>query len=249
MTVSSAEKQGALGALGEIRPVAGSYYQFFLSRDSMETEWRHGTCFKAKELTMWKHLDVFCDWDKGDGFDTGELSEEMRAFKVSLKVDIDELSYWVKSLKPSSVHDFKPLLVLLQAVVKSLVDKELSFFSGTIAELRRRLEEALSVMDSQEEEIEGLRQVIEDLRKRLQLSNEEGSKLRTATTVRRSIVFSRNKELKALRAPLRYVCLQELQAVREQLKMEKDAAAAAAEDGAGRRLQEIEDLKAQLLEK
>ncbi|KAK3255409.1 hypothetical protein CYMTET_35406, partial [Cymbomonas tetramitiformis] len=211
------------------------------------------------ELTMWKHLDVFCDWDKGDGFDTGELSEEMRvrrltyshtlfksppsesylhstweAFKVSLKVDIDELSYWVKSLKPSSVHDFKPLLVLLQAVVKSLVDKELSFFSGTIAELRRRLEEALSVMDSQEEEIEGLRQVIEDLRKRLQLSNEEGSKLRTATTVRRSIVFSRNKEL---------------QAVREQLKMEKDAAAAAAEDGAGRRLQEIEDLKAQLLEK
>ncbi|KAK3275433.1 hypothetical protein CYMTET_16436 [Cymbomonas tetramitiformis] len=88
-----------------------------------------------------KHLDVVCQWDKGQPeLDTSELSDNMRhsrltytwalfratqkihptdlaawqTFKSSTLVDIDGFVEWISTLIPRSIHDLKPLLVLTQ---------------------------------------------------------------------------------------------------------------------------------------
>ncbi|KAK3282387.1 hypothetical protein CYMTET_9871, partial [Cymbomonas tetramitiformis] len=122
---------------GETGDVRGSLYQYFVQAADIT---RAGTPTKIEGQVTWKHFDVFCAWDKGqDAFDTYELAEGMRhrsltysyalykvpadimhleavweKFLAAVEVDVDELATWANSLSPRSIHDFKPMIVLLQ---------------------------------------------------------------------------------------------------------------------------------------
>ncbi|KAK3258718.1 hypothetical protein CYMTET_32245 [Cymbomonas tetramitiformis] len=253
---ASTDKSELLGEIGLVKPVAGSYYQFFLAKDNLETVWKHNAVLKPRELTTWKHLDVFCAWDKGEEhLDAKELSNNTRhtrltfshtlfkalpdnsrlqatweAFLNTLQVDIDELAVWVRSLLPASIHDFKPLIVLLQAVVEALVKKELKFYSGTVSDLQRRMREALELIEAQAAEIEELRRLLESTEEESASRRRDTVILKTAGHLRSSMLSSRNQSLK-------------------ELKGELERQDAKSEDAASMRLKELQELNERLAAK
>ncbi|KAK3285304.1 hypothetical protein CYMTET_7093 [Cymbomonas tetramitiformis] len=140
--------------------VRGTYLQFFFDPVTFKNS-NHA----RDTQQFWKHFDVLCEWDKGqEDMDTHQLAEGMRhrrltyswsLFKISndlsnlheiwenfraeCKVDVEEVASWVNSLKPRSIHDFKPLLILLQFVLRTLLRKELNFYSAQIQDLSKQL--------------------------------------------------------------------------------------------------------------
>eukprot|EP00854_Cymbomonas_tetramitiformis_P004053 gene4053-5026_t len=83
-------------------------------------------------------------------------------------VDIDDLAKWVNSLSPKSIHDFKPLIVLLQSILKVMIQKELDFFSGTIKRFEQQLAEAMQLIQEQEFRIEDLLRQLQEMSKELE---------------------------------------------------------------------------------
>ncbi|KAK3271047.1 hypothetical protein CYMTET_20582 [Cymbomonas tetramitiformis] len=150
--------------------VTGSSYRFFLTPDNLKkSSQRNGKPNQsALSCPEMRYFDVFCDWDKGqDHFDTNPLSEATRfsrltysyalfkhenplpadhisgweEFKAFIKVDIHEFSDWISRLVPRSVHDFKPLIVLLKAALRSVSQKDLHFFLKKVKILEGGLKE------------------------------------------------------------------------------------------------------------
>ena len=72
-------------------------------------------------------------------------------------VDVDELARWLKTVRPKSVHDLKPLLLLLQGTLEKLVDGDVQFWSGECADLRAENESLRKIIDEQNDEMEILR--------------------------------------------------------------------------------------------
>eukprot|EP00854_Cymbomonas_tetramitiformis_P006364 gene6364-7626_t len=144
------------------RGVTGKYYRFFLSPDNIARKKSKRGLSTVRGDQVMKHLDVFCDWDKGEAvLDTDELANGMRysrrtysyalfmyvAFPAraweeiqkNFKVDIQEFCDWITGLIPRSIHDFKPLLVLMKAALSAMGKNQLGFFLKAADELQRLL--------------------------------------------------------------------------------------------------------------
>ena len=72
-------------------------------------------------------------------------------------VDVVELARWLKNVRPKSVQDLKPLLLLLQGTLTKFVDGDIKFWSSEAAELRLQNEKMVKLLNEQNEEIEKLR--------------------------------------------------------------------------------------------
>eukprot|EP00239_Pterosperma_sp_CCMP1384_P011580 CAMPEP_0197863568 /NCGR_PEP_ID=MMETSP1438-20131217/41096_1 /TAXON_ID=1461541 /ORGANISM="Pterosperma sp., Strain CCMP1384" /LENGTH=582 /DNA_ID=CAMNT_0043481515 /DNA_START=119 /DNA_END=1864 /DNA_ORIENTATION=- len=133
-----------------------------------------------------------CIWDRNeDDLDTSELNPSMQynrmyyswsmdrrpassmanmekttwdKIKHSKTVALEDLTNWVDRLRPRSVHDFKPLFVLVKGVMRVVLERELDFFSEELINLRQRLK-------LQEEENELLRDDNEKLRNKVKELN------------------------------------------------------------------------------
>ncbi|KAK3257435.1 hypothetical protein CYMTET_33477 [Cymbomonas tetramitiformis] len=164
-------EEGRPAPTSQVLTAKGTLYQYFLSPDQIKNNARNA----KREERHWRHFDVFCEWDKGnDAFDTyeladsmrhsrltysyslfrrdsplSELKEEWKDFQSQMEVDFESLAKWVNALTPKSIHDFKPLIVLLQSILKVLLNKEFAFFSSRIRELEALLEEARAVIRAQ----------------------------------------------------------------------------------------------------
>ena len=54
---------------------------------------------------------------------------------VDKKIDVEELVQWACKLRPRSVHDFKPLLILMQGLLKDFLHGKLDLFNIDVQEL------------------------------------------------------------------------------------------------------------------
>jgi len=83
-----------------------------------------------------------------------EKSDWFQKFCESSEIDIAELSSFVKSLTPKSVSDMKPLIVLLQGVLDTMLTRQSDFVSAPLqkelAVLKKRMVEYEQVVESYE---------------------------------------------------------------------------------------------------
>jgi hypothetical protein len=63
-------------------------------------------------------------------------------------VDVDELAAWAASLAPRSIHDFKPMVILLQGLLQLVINGRLRFFSGDVMDLKRAVMEMRAGLQS-----------------------------------------------------------------------------------------------------
>ncbi|KAK3261858.1 hypothetical protein CYMTET_29256 [Cymbomonas tetramitiformis] len=208
--------------LKESQPYAGSVYQFYLSPSMVKQDAEQA---KTREMTQWKHFDVVCKWDKGETVtDTYELSDSMRhsrltyshslfkehadisnienkwqAFLKALQVDVDDLATWTSSLSPRSIHDYKPMMVLQQQIIQALMNKEISFFSGTILDLQQQLKQAMAIIMKQTAEMDELRKILSDLEGEVTDKTKKARMLSMFGNVKSGMVVTRNDEIDKLR--------------------------------------------------
>ncbi|KAK3277051.1 hypothetical protein CYMTET_14915 [Cymbomonas tetramitiformis] len=130
------------------------------------------------------HLDVFSSWERDPILDTDIWSPNMRNFirlpfvQKSKTVDnmadsfdtwqrfllserscnLEELARWLASLTPRSIHDLKPLLVLLQSVAASLLNREIDYMATTVKMFNKRLRNKEEIIQVQAEQLRRLEQ-------------------------------------------------------------------------------------------
>eukprot|EP00959_Pyramimonas_sp_CCMP1952_P129148 2700572-Pyramimonas_sp.AAC.1 len=51
------------------------------------------------------------------------------------KLDVEDLVQWAVKLRPRSVHDFKPLLILMQGLLQDFLDGKLKAYHKDMQEL------------------------------------------------------------------------------------------------------------------
>jgi len=171
----------------QIEPVTGSNYQFYLRGQSSEVT----TALGNRHFDV--VFNTTCSWDKDETelnmsrlstnnqvnfhrmYYTWKLQRRRpspmiafketswQCFKDNKTVAIEDLMEWVTTMQPYSVHDYKPLLVLMQAAFRVLLDKELDFFSETLLALKHALQRA-------DEQNKKLSEEIRKLKKELNIS-------------------------------------------------------------------------------
>ena len=75
-------------------------------------------------------------------------------FKCNL---LTSTARWLKTIRPKSVHDLKPLLLLLQGTLERFVDGDVKFWSSEAAGLRLENQALRKLLEEQAEEMEKLK--------------------------------------------------------------------------------------------
>lgn len=81
-------------------------------------------------------------------------------------IDVHKLAQWVSDVRPRTVHDLKPLFILMQGILKSTLNNEVQFHLKDASQLRLALYEA-------HESIEEMERSIRDLQSRLGSTKEQ----------------------------------------------------------------------------
>lgn len=152
---------------------------------------------------------------------TGPLAAKFSSLTIGQRVEIQELCKWAYEVRPRGVQDIKPLLVLLQGLLRDLLQEKYVLFLGELLELRKQLEEAAGPLKRRvvelEDELASMKELFaEELRnanvkdkfksllgshRQQKLSNEMSSELSEAEAQRRKLeeeAANKHEELKRL---------------------------------------------------
>ncbi|KAK3285891.1 hypothetical protein CYMTET_6523 [Cymbomonas tetramitiformis] len=83
-------------------------------------------------------------------------------------IDVHKLAQWVSDVRPRTVHDLKPLFILMQGILKSTLNNEVQFHLKDASQLRIALYEA-------HENIEEMERIILNLKERLGSTKEKSA--------------------------------------------------------------------------
>ncbi|KAK3285325.1 hypothetical protein CYMTET_7058 [Cymbomonas tetramitiformis] len=122
---------------------------------------------------------------------------------------------------PRSVHDYKPLMVLLQAVLASLLRKELAFFSSRIAELEKLLQQAMAELEQEKALNASLSEQLEIKEKNERRSNVLS---KTSSLLSRARINSAAEERSRLESNLQGAVQEDAQRAQKEKEREKELA-------------------------
>ena len=101
-------------------------------------------------------------WD--NPHEAPHLAQARRSYVTGDKpVDIADMTKWVRTLQPRSTHDLRPMTVLLQGVVDSMVNDKLELFSSREDDLQGKLKVANGRIDDLSAYIQYLEEELEKL--------------------------------------------------------------------------------------
>ncbi|XRA97332.1 hypothetical protein NFJ02_03g102080 [Pycnococcus provasolii] len=101
-------------------------------------------------------------WD--NPHEAPHLAQARRSYVTGDKpVDIADMTKWVRTLQPRSTHDLRPMTVLLQGVVDSMVNDKLELFSSREDGLQGKLKVANGRIDDLSAYIQYLEEELEKL--------------------------------------------------------------------------------------
>ncbi|XRB00993.1 hypothetical protein NFJ02_10g03430 [Pycnococcus provasolii] len=110
-------------------------------------------------------------------------------------VDINELAMWASRVAPRSIHDLKPLLILMQGLLQHLCSNRLNIYSGEVIELKSAMSKLrLSEQMMQKQLEEAMAEVSE--------SQQDDKRISIMTKLTRAVALAKDEQAETAKAQL-----------------------------------------------